>query len=125
METVKPNIKLARKLEFYAIIFSSLVLILVIAMRYISLEVPFDVMVLPPFHAVINSLTALCLLFSFTAIKFSRVNFHRWLNVLALGLSAIFSCLMWFTTFPPNLQCMEGRAVLVFFTTFCWGHMFF
>jgi len=117
METVKPNIKLARKLEFYAIIFSSLVLILVIAMRYISLEVPFDVMVLPPFHAVINSLTALCLLFSFTAIKFSRVNLHKGLNVLALGLSAIFlvSYVVYHVSTEPTVYGGEGSTRILYY----------
>ena len=45
---------------------------------------------LPLFHAILNSLTALSLLFSLYFIKVKKVEYHRTANLIALALSSIF-----------------------------------
>jgi len=117
MEFVKANIKLARKLELYAIIFSSVVLILVVAMRYISLNMPFDVMVLPPFHAVLNSLTALCLITALIFVKTGNITRHKQSNILALSLSAVFlvSYVLYHVSTEPTSYGGEGLSKLVYY----------
>lgn len=117
MEFVKANIKLARKLELYAIIFSSVVLILVVAMRYISLYMPFDVMVLPPFHAVLNSLTALCLITALIFVKTGNITRHKQSNILALSLSAVFlvSYVLYHVSTEPTSYGGEGLSKLVYY----------
>lgn len=117
MEVPKPNISLARKLELYATIFSVVVLLLVVAMRYISLDIPMDVMVLPPFHAVINSLTALCLLAALYFIKQGNILRHKQSNILALTLSAVFlvSYVVYHVSTEPTTYGGEGTLRIVYY----------
>jgi putative membrane protein len=112
-----PNILLAKKLERWAIIFSIVVLVLVIAMRYFTISMPFDVMLLPPFHAVINSLTEIALLFSFGYIKSGNIDMHRNFNILALVLSAIFllSYVLYHISTEPTSYGGEGVQKTIYY----------
>lgn len=68
------------------------VLLLVGAMRQYKLPVPegWDVSFLPAVNAILNSLTAVALLFSLYFIKAKNVIAHRNANGVALGLSVLF-----------------------------------
>lgn len=55
-----------------------------------DVEAGFDVKILPFFHAVLNSATAVMLLASLYFIKNGRPVAHKWANLTAVGLSVIF-----------------------------------
>jgi putative membrane protein len=86
------NIVLAKKLNRWAWIISGVVLALVLVMRRVKIPLPngMDFSFLPPFHAMVNGVTALILLAAFIAIKNKRVELHRKLVFTALGLSLLF-----------------------------------
>ncbi len=117
MDLPKPNIQLARKLELYATIFSIVVLLLVIAMRYVSLDITLDVMILPPFHAIINSLTALCLILALFFVKQGNIKRHKQSNILALALSAIFlfSYVVYHVSTEPTTYGGEGNIRILYY----------
>ncbi|PSL49560.1 putative membrane protein [Chitinophaga niastensis] len=50
----------------------------------------FDIRILPLFHAILNSATAVLLLASLYFIKNGQVKAHKTINLIAVGLSAIF-----------------------------------
>ena len=88
------NQQLVKTLDRYAIIFSLVVLAAVIAMFTV---VPKSAGQLPAFthyqpflHAILNSLTAVALMFSLYFIKQKNIAAHRALNMTAMGLSALF-----------------------------------
>jgi putative membrane protein len=113
----KPDILLARRLELFATIFSVIVLLLVIGMRYISISLPFDVMILPPFHAIVNSLTAICLIAAFIFIKMGNIDMHMKSNILALALSALFliSYVLYHLSTEPTPYGGEGTMRVVYY----------
>lgn len=117
MQKNEPNLVLARRLELYATLFSIIVLALVVGMRYISIDMPFDVMILPPFHALVNSLTAICLVAAFINIKKGQVKGHRLFNTIALGLSAIFliSYVIYHISTEPTSYGGEGTIKYVYY----------
>jgi putative membrane protein len=82
---------LEKKLNIAAIVVSAAVLLLVVLMRMPQkINLGIDLSFLPAVHAILNSLTAVCLLYSFNAIKNKRVEQHRKANFTALVLSALF-----------------------------------
>ena len=89
---MEPKLKLAKRLNFWAWIISAIVLALVGAMRRIKLDLPegVDLSVLPSINAVLNSLTALVLIYAFVQIKKKNIDLHRKAIFLALGLSTVF-----------------------------------
>lgn len=88
---VKQRVK---QLDRIAIVLSIVVLIVVVALRYLpgiaSDNLPFDIHLLPALHAILNSLTALSLLGALYFIKQKRINEHQRMIYLAMGLSALF-----------------------------------
>ena len=84
------NKTLEKKLNIGAIIVSAAVLALVVLMRQVKLDLGVDLSFLPPVHAILNSLTAITLVYSLNAIKNGRVEQHRTANFIALGLSTLF-----------------------------------
>lgn len=84
------NLQLEKKLNIAAIIVSIAVLALVALMRKVKLDLGVDFSFLPPIHALLNSLSAVALLFSLNAIRNGRVEQHRTANFIALGLSSLF-----------------------------------
>jgi putative membrane protein len=55
-----------------------------------DIEAGFDVKMMPFFHAVLNSATAVLLVASLIFIKNGRRRAHKWANLSAVGLSALF-----------------------------------
>jgi putative membrane protein len=85
------NRNLEKKLNVAATIVSIAVLGLVLLMRQVKIfKGVADLSFLPPVHAILNTLTALCLMFSFYSIKKGNVYAHRTANFTALFFSSMF-----------------------------------
>ena len=85
------NLQLEKKLNVVATIISIAVLALVILMRKVKIfQGVADLSFLPPIHAVLNTLTAITLMYSFYCIKNKRVAQHKRANFTALALSSLF-----------------------------------
>lgn len=84
------NLQLEKKLNIAAIVVSIAVLALVALMRKVKLDIGVDLSFLPPIHALLNSLSAIALIYSLNAIKNGRIAQHRAANFTALGLSSLF-----------------------------------
>ncbi len=87
-----PREALSRKLGIAAWIASTLVLLLVVAMRKIKLPLPdgWTTDFLPPLHAGLNALAALALVAGLLCIKLGRPRLHRASMVIAMCLSVLF-----------------------------------
>lgn len=86
------NEPLASKLKVLAWILSGLVLGLVMIMRRVKIPLPegVDFSFLPPIHAGINAVAAICLVGALVAIKLGKVTLHRRFIGGALILSILF-----------------------------------
>lgn len=82
------------KKAFWAIIPISIAVIgLVAIMASVAppdMQLPFDVKILPKFHAILNAGVSVLLIASFAAIAKRNIKMHMMLNMMALMLSAIF-----------------------------------
>ncbi len=117
---MEPNPVLAKKLHRVSILISIAVLILVVLMRTpnkIDLGISFHF--LPPFHAIVNTLTAITLIIAFTKIKQKNVEAHRKSIYIAMGLSLVFllSYVLYHFTTPETKFGGEGwvRGLYFFF----------
>lgn len=90
--TRKPDDALAGKLGIAAWILSAAVLGLVVLMRGPKIPLPdgWSMAFLPPVHAVLNSLVALCLVAALVAVKNGRIALHRNFIFAAMGFSVAF-----------------------------------
>ena len=88
----RQNLELARKLNIAAWVVTVLVLLLVGVMRRVKIPLPegIDLSFLAPFHALVNALTAVVLIYAFYAIKNKNIQAHRRAIYVALGLSVLF-----------------------------------
>lgn len=72
----------------------SIVIPVLVAILFIipkpDIEAGFDVKLMPFFHAVLNSGTAVLLVASLVFIKNGRRRAHKWANLTAVGLSVLF-----------------------------------
>ena len=111
------NKVLERKMNIASIIISIAVLALVILMRQVKLNIDFDFGFLPPFHAVLNSLASVALLFALYFIKNKNIKAHQNSIHLALGLSALFllSYVVYHFTTEETRYCMDGNIRYVYF----------
>ncbi len=111
------NLQLAKKLNTAATIVSVLVLALVIVMRRIHIDTGIDFSFLPPFHASVNALAAIALMFSFYFIKNKNIEAHKKANFLALGLSVLFllSYVVYHLTTEATKFGGEGNIRYVYF----------
>lgn len=86
----------AEKEQFWAklIVFVSVLVPVLVAVLFrlpqVNLELPFDVKLLPKFHAIINASVSVLLVLSFYFIRQKNVKVHRICNITALVLSAMF-----------------------------------
>lgn len=112
----QPNLQLAKKLNIAAVILSVIVLGVVVAMRSFHIETGIDFSFLPPFHATVNALAAVALMFSFYFIKNKNVEAHKKANFLALGLSIIFllSYVVYHTTTEATRFGGEGTIKIIY-----------
>jgi putative membrane protein len=84
------DLQLEKKLNIGAIIVSIAVLGLVALMRKVKLDIGVDLSFLPAVHALLNSLSAVALIYSLAAIKNGKIAQHRAANFTALALSTLF-----------------------------------
>ena len=86
------NIQLEKRLNIFAYIISAVVLLLVGMMRRPEFKIHTDIdfSFLPPFHAFLNSLAAISLIYAFRQIKAKNIENHRKGIYAAMGFSALF-----------------------------------
>jgi putative membrane protein len=108
---------LEKRLNIASVAISIAVLALVILMRRIKIDVNFDVSLLPPFHALLNSLAAVSLLFALYYIKLKNKLMHQRFIYGAFGLSVLFllSYVVYHFTTEETRYCMEGSIRYVYF----------
>ncbi len=87
-----PDKNLARRLNVAAVVVTIVVLVLVGLMRSVKIPLPegWDFSFLPPFHASLNALTAVVLVYALMMIRRKKVVAHRNAIYLAMGLSVLF-----------------------------------
>lgn len=85
---------LVKKLDKIAWVVTGVVLLVVVGLRYIppaSVEnLPFDVHLMPAFHAIMNTLTAIALGMAVYFVKQKNITMHRNMIFAAMTFSAIF-----------------------------------
>ncbi len=79
-----------RRLDFWAWIFTAIVLIVVVALRYAHIETDADLSGLPKIYSSLNALCAVLLVLGRIAIKRKNVKWHRTYMVMALITSVLF-----------------------------------
>lgn len=86
------NFQLAKQLNIAAWIVSAAVLFLVILMRQVKIDLPggVDLSFLPPFHATLNALTAITLIYAVIQIKQKNVKRHQQAIYVAMAFSVLF-----------------------------------
>lgn len=89
---MEQNIQLSKRLNAWAWIVTGAVLLLVGLMRRVKIPLPdgWDFSFLPPFHASLNALTAIVLVFALYFIKQKNVQMHRRMIYVAMTLSVMF-----------------------------------
>ncbi len=87
-----PQDALSKKLGIAAWILSTVVLLLVVAMQKIKLPLPdgWSTAFLPPVHALLNSLVAVCLVAALVAVKQGKITVHRNFIFAAMTFSVAF-----------------------------------
>jgi putative membrane protein len=106
-----------KKLDYLAVVVSVVVLALVVLMRKVKIPVGIDFSFLPPFHALLNSLAAIALVFALFFIKNGQVEKHRKAILVAIGLSVLFllSYVVYHFTTEETKYCMDGSIRYVYF----------
>jgi putative membrane protein len=106
-----------RIMDRFAIVVSVAVLALVILMRRVKIPIDVDFSFLPPFHAFLNSLAAVALLFALFFVRRKQIELHRNSIFIAIGLSVLFllSYVVYHFTTEETLYCKEGTIRYVYF----------
>jgi putative membrane protein len=86
----EPDLVLARKLSIVAWVLTVAILLLIGMMRRVKLDVGVDFSALPAVNAIVNSVTAVVLLLAWVYIRNNRVEAHRKMIFVAMGLSLVF-----------------------------------
>ncbi len=89
-----PRVLEYRRLKWLTWLLTAVILVLVGLMRRPELRIPLpdgvSLMFLPPFHAVVNGLVALCLIGALASVLRGKIAAHRAFIMAAMGLSVIF-----------------------------------
>ncbi|MBL7832111.1 MAG: DUF420 domain-containing protein [Saprospiraceae bacterium] len=111
------DIVLEKKLNRIAYIISFVVILAVIGMRRFKIPTDIDFGFLPPFHALLNSLTAVLLLFALYFIKKGDVLKHRRMMTSAMVTSAVFlvSYVLYHVTTEETKYGGEGMIRVLYF----------
>lgn len=112
-----PKLELARKLNLAVWVITVAVLGLVVGMRYIKLDVGVSFSFLPPFHATLNALAAVVLVYAFVQIRNRNVERHKRAMVAALAISTLFllSYVLYHITTESVRYGGEGAIRYVYF----------
>ncbi len=84
------NTLLAKKLNRVAYVLSALILLVVVFMREIKIDTSIDFSFLPPFHASLNALTAVILIYAVIKVKQGQISLHQKAMITAMVTSALF-----------------------------------
>ena len=85
----EPNTALLRKLVFISWVLSGTVFALVVVMGRYKLDIGMALPLLPPLHAVLNTLVAISLVVAVIAVKNKNITLHK----RAIGFAVVFSVL--------------------------------
>lgn len=85
-----PDLVLEKKLNRISYVISFIVILAVVGMRKFKIETDIDFSILPPFHAFLNSITAVLLLCALYFVKKGNITNHRRMTTSAMITSAIF-----------------------------------
>lgn len=109
--------RLAKKLNAWAWVVTVIVMVLVLMMRRVKIETQVDFSFLPPFHATLNAITALILIYAFIQIRRRNIEKHRKAMYVAIATSALFllSYVVYHFTTDETPYCMEGGIRIVYF----------
>ncbi|MBK7223657.1 MAG: DUF420 domain-containing protein [Saprospiraceae bacterium] len=114
---MKPQPELAVKLNRIAYVVSALVLVLVGIMRRVKIDLGIDFSFLPPVHAILNTLVAICLIAALWFVKQKNIRLHQFSIYGAMVFSALFLLcyvLYHFTT-EETKYCFEGSSRTLYF----------
>jgi putative membrane protein len=87
---MEANLQLEKKLNIAAWVITVVVLLLVGMMRRVKIDLGVDFSFLPPFHATLNALCAVVLVFALVFIKQKKIEWHRRAIYVAMALSVLF-----------------------------------
>lgn len=106
-----------KKLNRIAWVLTAIVLLLVGMMRRVKIETEIDFSFLPPFHATVNAITALVLIYAYYQIRQKHIEQHRKAIYTAISLSMIFllSYVVYHFTTPETRYGGEGAWRYVYF----------
>ncbi len=86
----EPNTVLLRKLVFISWLLSGAVFALVVVMGRYKLDIGMELPMLPPLHAILNTLVTISLLVAVVAVKNKNITLHRRAIGFAVGFSVLF-----------------------------------
>lgn len=86
----EPNTALLRKLVFISWLLSGAVFALVVVMGRYKLDIGMELPMLPPLHAILNTLVTISLLVAVVAVKNKNITLHRRAIGFAVGFSVLF-----------------------------------
>ena len=114
---LSPQPELATKLNRIAYVVSALVLVLVGIMRRVKIDLGIDFSFLPPVHAILNTMVAICLIAALWFVKQKNIRLHQVSIYGAMIFSALFLLcyvLYHFTT-EETKYCFEGASRTLYF----------
>jgi putative membrane protein len=86
----EPDADLLKKLVRASWVVSVLVFSLVVVMGRYKLDIGMELPMLPPLHAILNTLVAVCLVVAVAAVKKKNITLHRRAIGIAVGFSVLF-----------------------------------
>ena len=114
---MEQNLQLAKKLNTAAWIVSAVVLILVVAMRKISLDLGMDFTFLPPVYSTLNGITAIVLCLALYQVKQKNIKAHqRYMNIAVISSVLFLLCyVLYHITTPETKFGGEGTIRYIYF----------
>lgn len=117
-DNLLPDKQLEKKLNRLAWAFSVIVFLLVLMMRRIHIELPYDLSFLPAIYSVINFVTFCLLLFAYYQIRYRKnIPLHRKMMTISVVLSGIFLLLyvLYHVTNEEVVFCQTGSIRYIYF----------
>jgi putative membrane protein len=113
----KPKLELAKTLNIVAYIVATVVLLLVIGMRYIKIDTALDFSMLPKVNATVNSIAGVFLLLALYFIKKKDYVNHQRMIFVALFFSTLFllTYVLYHITTPETSYCYDDNSRYIYF----------
>ncbi len=118
MSEYTPKLEQAKVLNRWAVVLTVIILAAVVAMRRISLDLPFETKGLPAVYSILNAIVAVVLIYALIQIKKKNIEKHKTAMMTAMALSAGFLILyvLYHISNDPVSYCQEGVIRYVYFT---------